>query len=113
MNMAQIKSNAITWALAREGKAEYASWCLSFIEDAVEVSNGIELFGVTAPRNLPYFMQTACTPANRNPEHSYSTTAAASRPQEKSTIGDTVACVSVTARSSTPGTKSEQTTTLL
>ena len=45
MNMAQIKSNAITWALAREGKAEYASWCLSFIEDAVEVSNGIELFG--------------------------------------------------------------------
>lgn len=43
--MNQIKQNAIAWALAREGKAEYVGWCLSFIEDAVEESNGIKLFG--------------------------------------------------------------------
>ena len=45
MDMTKIKQNAIDWALARVGKAEYAGWCLSFIEDAVEKSNGIELFG--------------------------------------------------------------------
>lgn len=45
MNIPQMIDNAITWALAREGKAEYIGWCLSFIEDAVEESNGIELYG--------------------------------------------------------------------
>ena len=45
MNINKIKQNAITWALAREGKAEYVGWCLSFIEDAVEKGNDIELFG--------------------------------------------------------------------
>ena len=45
MDMNHIKQNAIAWALAHEGKAEYITWCLSFIEDAVEQSNGIELFG--------------------------------------------------------------------
>lgn len=45
MNMNQVKQNAIAWAIAREGRAEYVGWCLSFIEDAVEESNGVELFG--------------------------------------------------------------------
>lgn len=45
MDMKQIKENAIRWARAHEGKAEYVGWCLSFIEDAVEQSNDIELFG--------------------------------------------------------------------
>ena len=45
MDMPRIKQNTISWALAHEGKAEYVGWCLSFIEDAVEESNGIELFG--------------------------------------------------------------------
>ena len=45
MTIEQIKQNAIRWALAREGQAEYVGWCLSFIEDAVEQSNNIELFG--------------------------------------------------------------------
>lgn len=45
MDTNQIKQNAVAWALAHEGKPEYAGWCLSFIEDAVEESNGIELFG--------------------------------------------------------------------
>lgn len=44
-DMEQMKQNAINWALAREGKTEYVGWCLSFIEDAVEESNDIELFG--------------------------------------------------------------------
>ena len=45
MNIAQIKQNAIAWALAHEDNTEYVGWCLSFIEDAVEQPNDIELFG--------------------------------------------------------------------
>jgi cell wall-associated NlpC family hydrolase len=36
---------AIAWALARVGAASYASRCLSFVEDAFERSNQIEIFG--------------------------------------------------------------------
>ncbi len=57
MNMNQIKQNAIDWALAREGKAEYVGWCLSFIEDAVEESNGIELFGGDCARESAMLYQ--------------------------------------------------------
>jgi len=35
----------IGWAEARIGESRYAGWCLSFIEDALEVGNGIEIFG--------------------------------------------------------------------
>lgn len=35
----------ITWAKSRIGNPDYASWCLSFIEDALEISNDIEIFG--------------------------------------------------------------------
>ena len=38
-------SNMIAWANKKLGKPEYAGWCLSFIEDALEQSNGIEIFG--------------------------------------------------------------------
>ena len=37
--------NMIRWAKAKLGCREYAGWCLSFIEDALEKSNGIEVFG--------------------------------------------------------------------
>ena len=37
--------NMIRWAERRLGSTEYAGWCLSFIEDALEISNGIEIFG--------------------------------------------------------------------
>ena len=37
--------NMISWAERRIGIADYAGWCLSFIEDALEKSNGIEIFG--------------------------------------------------------------------
>lgn len=37
--------NMITWAKSRIGDTKYASWCLSFIEDALEISNDIEIFG--------------------------------------------------------------------
>lgn len=45
MDMVQVKQNAIDWACGHIGKLEYVGWCLAFIEDAVEKSNGIELFG--------------------------------------------------------------------
>ena len=35
----------IAWAEARMGNTDYVGWCLSFIEDALEQSNGIEIFG--------------------------------------------------------------------
>ncbi|MEV5070350.1 hypothetical protein MRBLMI12_001955 [Microbacterium sp. LMI12-1-1.1] len=37
--------NAVTWALAREGSTAYATRCLAFVEDAIERSNDLELFG--------------------------------------------------------------------
>ena len=37
--------NMIRWAEGKRGETGYAGWCLSFIEDALEKSNGIEIFG--------------------------------------------------------------------
>ncbi len=37
--------NMIRWAEDRLGETQYAGWCLSFIEDALEIPNGIEIFG--------------------------------------------------------------------
>lgn len=37
--------NMIQWAMKQIGNTEYAGWCLSFIEDALEISNDIEIFG--------------------------------------------------------------------
>lgn len=45
MNEQELIDNTISWAESRLGKAEYVGWCLSFIEDALEISNGIEIFG--------------------------------------------------------------------
>ena len=46
----KIREQAIRWALAHEGRAEYAGWCLAFIEDAVEKPNDIEIFGGDSAR---------------------------------------------------------------
>lgn len=35
----------IAWAKSRIASPDYAGWCLSFIEDALEISNDIEIFG--------------------------------------------------------------------
>ena len=43
--MEKLTENMIRWAESKLGSAEYAGWCLSFIEDALEKSNGIEVFG--------------------------------------------------------------------
>lgn len=45
MSIDAIRDNAIRWACSLEGRTDYCGWCLSFIEDAVEKSNGIEIFG--------------------------------------------------------------------
>lgn len=37
--------NMISWAESQIGNPNYAGWCLSFIEDALEQSNDIEIFG--------------------------------------------------------------------
>lgn len=38
-------NNMIAWAESRLGSPDYAGRCLSFIEDALEQSSGIEIFG--------------------------------------------------------------------
>lgn len=45
LSLNEIKENMINWALNLLGKEEYIGWCLSFVEDAIEQSNDIEIFG--------------------------------------------------------------------
>ena len=43
--MEKLTKNMIRWAVSKLGSTEYAGWCLVFIEDALEISNNIEVFG--------------------------------------------------------------------
>ena len=43
--MEELTENMIRWAESKLDSSGYAGWCLSFIEDALEISNGIEIFG--------------------------------------------------------------------
>lgn len=45
VSLAEMKNNMIAWAMAHLGDESYAGWCLSFVEDAIEKSNEIEVFG--------------------------------------------------------------------
>ena len=40
-----LVDTALTWAQAHLGETRYATWCLSFVEDAFERGNNIELDG--------------------------------------------------------------------
>ena len=42
--------NMLRWAEDRLGETRYAGWCLAFIEDALEIPNGIEIFGGDSAR---------------------------------------------------------------
>ena len=48
--LGELTENMIRWAESRLGSTEYAGWCLSFIEDALEKSNRIEIFGGDSAR---------------------------------------------------------------
>ena len=45
MDENNLIENMIRWAEDRLGETGYAGWCLSFIEDALEIPNDIEIFG--------------------------------------------------------------------
>ena len=45
MQNTDFVDNMIRWAESKLGNTEYAGWCLAFIEDAIEISNHIEIFG--------------------------------------------------------------------
>ena len=45
MSTEKLIEAMIDWAKDRIGDTSYAGWCLSFCEDALEISNGIEIFG--------------------------------------------------------------------
>ena len=46
MRMEKLIENMIRLAESKLGSTEYAGWCLAFIEDALEISNHIEIFGL-------------------------------------------------------------------
>ena len=43
--MEKLTENMIRFAESKLGSTAYAGWCLAFIEDALEISNHIEIFG--------------------------------------------------------------------
>ena len=43
--MEKLTENMIRWAECKLGSTEYAGWCLAFVEDALEISNNIEISG--------------------------------------------------------------------
>ena len=43
--MCKIREIMIAQVSDKLGVSEYAGWCLDFIEDALEQSNNIEIFG--------------------------------------------------------------------
>ncbi len=45
MSGEETANNMIAWAKDRLGVPDYAGWCPDFIEDALEISSGIEIFG--------------------------------------------------------------------
>ena len=44
-NKETLTENMIAWAKENLGSTDYIGWCLDFIEDALEISNDIEIFG--------------------------------------------------------------------
>lgn len=50
MQKKTVIDNMIMWAERKIGNAEYAGWCLAFIEDALEKGNDIEIFGGDSAR---------------------------------------------------------------
>ena len=40
----RLIENMIRFAESKLGSTEYAGWCLAFIEDALEISNHIEIY---------------------------------------------------------------------
>lgn len=45
MDESALIENMVAWATSRLGDADYRGWCLSFVEDALEKSCDIEVFG--------------------------------------------------------------------
>lgn len=45
MDKAKVIDNMIAYAQNLKGSRDYMGWCLAFIEDALEKSNNIEIFG--------------------------------------------------------------------
>ena len=46
MRMEKLTDNMIRFAENKLGSTEYAGWCLAFIEDALEISNHIEIYSL-------------------------------------------------------------------
>ena len=60
--MNNMVENMISWAEERVGSTQYTGWCLSFIEDALELSNGIEIFGGSSAKESATLYSDAIQP---------------------------------------------------
>ena len=56
MRMEKLIENMIRLAESKLGSKEYAVWCLAFIEDALEISNHIEVFGGDSAKAMESFV---------------------------------------------------------
>lgn len=60
--LTEMINNMISWAMDHLGDRRYAGWCLSFIEDALEISNDIEIFGGDCAReSCEMYHDALCT----------------------------------------------------
>ena len=53
--MEKLTENMIRFAESKLGSKEYAGWCLAFIEDALEISNHIEVFGGDSAKESVFY----------------------------------------------------------
>ena len=93
--MEKLTENMIRWAESKLGSTEYAGWCLAFIEDALEISNDIEIFGGDSAKESSEMYKDALRKEFRSETRSFSMTACVQAKTARST-GDIAASVSET-----------------
>ena len=94
--MEKLTENMIHWAESKLGSTAYAGWCLAFIEDALEISNHIEIYGGDSAKESCEVYKERCGAEFRSEARSYSMTACVQAKTARST-GDIAASVSGTA----------------
>ena len=88
--MEKLTENMIRWAESKLDSTEYAGWCLAFIEDALEISNHIEVFGGDSAKESCELYKDELRGECRNEARSYSMTACVQAKTVRST-GDIAA----------------------
>ena len=83
--MEKLTENMICWAESKLGSTEYSGWCLAFIEDALEISNHIEIFGGDSAKESCELYKDALQAEFRSEAHSCFMTACVQAKTARST----------------------------